>query len=477
MKPKPLLSPDIDIRKYLLSLRPAKRARAIALLGEEHIDALDRSWPFWRHLGQGAPAGDWRTWVVMAGRGFGKTRAGAEWIRDHVKAGPPLKIALVAATLAEAREVMVEGESGLLAVADHCVDDWLPSRGILKFDNGSEARLFSGASPQILRGPQHHYAWCDELAKWEKPQETWDMLQFTMRLGPRPQVLVTTTPAPGPVLAGIMALKGSVVTRGSTHANPHLPAAYVEAVEEMYGGTRLGRQEIDGELLPDVAGALWSVELLERCRVAGADQGTVPLGTVPKGAALVGEKGQSPFGDSPRLPNMPYTRTVIGVDPPSGDGTCGIIACALDADGIGHVLADHSVTARSPEGWASAVAAAAQVHGAQMVVAETNQGGAMVEACLRAADSKLRVRGVRADVGKSDRAVPVASLFEAGKVRLHGRFPELEAELCGLIAGGGYEGPSTGLGRRSPDRADAMVWALSELMLGREVPVARVRRL
>ncbi len=476
MKPQPLLSPDTDIRAYLLSLHPAKRRRAIAMLGEEHLDALDRSWPFWRHRGQGAPVGDWRTWIIKAGRGFGKTRAGAEWIRDHLKAGPPLKIALVGATLHDAREVMVEGDSGLLAVCDHLIDDWLPSRGLLKFDNGSEARLFSGASPQILRGPQHHYAWCDELAKWEKPQETWDMLQFGMRLGARPQVLVTTTPAPGPVLAGIMAAKGSVVTGGSTNANPHLPKAYVEAVEEMYGGTRLGRQEIDGELLPDVAGALWSVELLERCRLESPSRLREGLG-VGSGAPRSPDR---PPPTPPASGRGGFTRTVIGVDPPSGDGTCGIIACALDADGIGHVLADHSVTARSPEGWARAVAAAAEVHGAQMVVAETNQGGAMVEAVLRAADSKLRVRGVKAEVGKADRAVPVASRFEASKVRLHGRFPELEAELCGLIAGGGYEPVWSGGPRgpgRSPDRADAMVWALSELMLGKSVSEPRVRAL
>jgi phage terminase large subunit-like protein len=326
--------------------------------------------------------------------------------------------------------------------------------------------LFSGASPEQLRGPQHHIAWCDELAKWEKPGETWDMLQFGLRLGDRPRVLVTTTPKPGPVLTRIMAAKGCVKTVGKTRENPHLPAAFVETVEELYAGTRLGRQELDGELLPDVAGALWSVELLERCRV-GAEKGTVPSGTVPNGAVPEGEQGaKPPCGDSPR---SQFTRTLIGVDPPSGDGTCGIIACALDAGGISYVLADHSVTARSPEGWARAVATAAEVHGASLVVAETNQGGQMVEAVLKAADAKLRVKAVQAHISKSERATPIATAFEAGKVRLCGRFEELEAELCGMIAGGGYEGPG-----RSPDRADAMVWALSELMMGKERGVPRI---
>ena len=465
MKPTPRLPPDTDIRAYILELTPEKRRRAMALLGEEHIVALDRSWPLWRHLGQGEPPGDWRTWVIKAGRGFGKTRAGAEWISHQIKPelkhrhqqgpkqGNALKIALVAATLDEARKVMVEGESGLLTVADLWIDDWWPSRGLLKFSDGSEARLFSGASPEALRGPAHHIAWCDELAKWEKAGETWDMLQFGMRLGAAPRVLITTTPKSGPVLTRIMAGTGCVVTNGSSRANPHLPAAFIDAVMDQYAGTRLGRQEIEGELLPDAEGALWNVELLERCRLLtgrGRGKKTRPI----------------------------FTRTVIGVDPPSGNGTCGIIACGLDADGIAYVLADHSVTARSPQGWAEAVAAAAHTHGTSQIIAETNQGGKMVEAVLRSADAKLRVKSVTAHLSKSDRAVPVASRFEAGKVKLCGRFPALEAELCGLIAGGGYDpvwsGGPGGPGK-SPDRADACVWALTELLLGRERAVPRVR--
>ena len=448
----------------LAKLKPEHAKVALKMARPASWLGANRDFPNWAHDGQNSPPGDWRTWVLKAGRGYGKTRTGAEWVAAHAPSDGKLKIALVAATLAEARSIMVDGQAGLLAVAGDEVARWMPSRGLLCFTNGAEAALFSGASPEQLRGPQHHIAWCDELAKWEKPGETWDMLQLGMRLGEHPQVLVTTTPKPGPALTRIMASNRCVVTGGRTRENPHLPLAYVETVEELYAGTRLGRQELDGELLPDVAGALWSVALIERCRIS---QDTVRPELVEGQVVQPYFDKLSTNGDGGAALN--FTRTVIGVDPPSGDGTCGIIACAIDADGIGYVLADHSVSARSPERWASAVAAAAVIHGAQMVIAETNQGGTMVEAVLRAADTKLRVKSVQASMSKSDRATPIAMQFEAGKVRLCARFEELEAELCGLIAGGGYEGPG-----RSPDRADAMVWALTELMLGKEPVMPRI---
>lgn len=465
---------ESEFATLIKRLKPHERLQFFNSLGLQNAEAVDGDWSNWAHDGQRCPPGDWRTWVIMAGRGFGKTRAGAEWVADLVDGCPDLRIALVGASIDEARRVMIDGQSGLLAVAGDLVERFHPSRRLLRFKNGAEAVLFSGASPEALRGPEHHFAWCDELAKWEKPGETWDMLQLGLRLGERPQVLVTTTPKPGPDLTRIMAAKGCVVTRGKTRANPHLPAAFVETVEELYAGTRLGRQELDGELLPDVAGALWSVELLERCRIPLENDIKNPF---VSGAVEMPGGRAKPMGVSTKLDTsgkggaafLQYMRTLIGVDPPAGDGTCGIVACALDADGIAYVLADHSVTARSPEGWASAVAAAAEVHNAQMVVAETNQGGAMVEAVLKAADARLRVKAVQAHISKSDRATPIAARFEAGKVRLCGRFEELEAQLCGMIARGGYEGPG-----RSPDRADAMVWALSELMLGREQSPPRI---
>jgi phage terminase large subunit-like protein len=300
------------------------------------------------------------------------------------------------------------------------------------------------------------------------------MLQLGLRLGDRPRALVTTTPRPGPVLRRIMESRGTVVTGGPTRANPHLPAAFVEAMAEQYAGTRLGRQELEGELLTDVEGALWTVELLERCRILSEARTKSPVRPefvegLPFSSDRAEREGRASTSSAPTGKQAAFVKTVIGVDPPASSGTCGIVACARDAAGIAHVLADHSVTGRPPEAWARAVAAAAEVHGASSVIAERNQGGEMVRAVLRAADAALPVRLVHASIGKSARAEPVHALFEAGKVRLHGCFPELEAELRGLIAGGGYERvawPGPGGPGASPDRADAMVWALTELMLG-----------
>jgi phage terminase large subunit-like protein len=476
------LPPDTDLLEFLLGLPPEAWEEWVDRLGFAEADAVDRDWPTWAHDGQQAPpksgdGSDWSTCVVMGGRGFGKTRAGSEWIVSLIQDRAAPRIALVGATLAEARRVMVEGRSGLLEVAGPWIREWRPSLGTLKFRDGAVATLFSGASPELLRGPEHDFAWCDELAKWEKAQESWDMLQFGLRLGERPRALITTTPRPGPVLRAIMASPATIVTGGPSDANPHTSAFWRRDMAERYAGTRLARQELDGELLTDAAGALWTAELLERCRGdshfhARSDDGTHG-----------GAKSDCPHShhggaksDCPHSPH--FTRIVIGVDPPAGDGTCGIIACARDEAGRAHVLADHSVTARSPEGWSRAVAEAAALWGdlhsgvPVRVVAEKNQGGAMVAAVLRTADANLRVRLVTATCGKSERAEPVAMLFEAGKAVLHGAFPRLEAELLGMIAGGDYEGPGA-----SPDRADAMVWALTELMLGKERGVPRVRAL
>ena len=440
-----ILRPDID------ALDAEDVAAMVANLTEEERFALEAHWPSWAHGGQLPPAGDWRTWVIMAGRGYGKTRAGAEWIAEMVRPstalgtngeGGRLRIALVAATVDEARRVMIEGESGLLTVAADLIEAWSPARRLLRFRGGSEAVLFSGASPESLRGPEHHLAWCDEIAKWDHGDESWDNLQLGLRLGAAPRALVTTTPRGGTVIERIIATTGCVVSGGATWANPHLPPAFIEAVEGMYGGTRKGRQELNGELIRDVAGALWTVEMIEACRVKGRPS------TSPGGTEL-------------------FRRYVIGVDPPAGDGTCGIILCALDWEGIGHMLGDHSMGAVTPGAWAARVAAVAGMNAETLVVAEVNQGGVMVEAVLRAADPALRIKLVRASVGKSARAEPVALLFEQGKVRLHGRFDALEAELRGMVAGGGYAGPGA-----SPDRADAMVWALTELMV---VPRAEPR--
>jgi phage terminase large subunit-like protein len=329
---------------------------------------------------------------------------------------------------------------------------------MLEFPNGAVAFAYSGEKPDKLRGPEHHVAWCDELAKWAYPQATWDNLMLGLRLGRRPRTLVTTTPRPIGLVKALANDPAVKVDRGRTEDNRHLPAAFLADVRGRYAGTRLARQELDGEIVEDVEGALWTRALVERCRTDPHPP------TLLRSAAAGGPLPLPQAGEE-------FARIVIGVDPPVsvGGDACGILAVALGADGVGYVLGDHSVSGLSPEGWARAVAAAAEAHRADRVVAEANQGGAMVESVLRAADCALPVKLVHARRGKSARAEPVAALFEAGRAKFAGAFPELEDQLCGMAIGGGYQGPG-----RSPDRADAMVWALTELMLGkRKAPAVR----
>ena len=394
-------------------------------------------WPAWARKAQLAPPGDWRTWLILAGRGFGKTRAGAEWVRSVAERDPEARIALVAASLSEARAIMVDGESGLGAISPpQRRPKFESSLRRLTWPGGAQATLYSAAEPDSLRGPQHSHAWCDEIAKWEnaggRAVAAWNNLLMGLRLGHDPRVVATTTPRDVPLLRRLLdESDGTIVTRGSTFDNEmNLPARFVRAMRRTFGQSLLGRQELGGELILDRPGALWSRALLEGCRQPSA--------------------------------TSPGVRTVIGIDPPaSADGdACGIVVCVLGEDGIVRVVADASVEKASPERWARAAADAAEAWSADRVVAEANQGGAMVASVLRAASINLPLRLVHARTGKSARAEPVAALYEAGRVRHAGMFVKLEDELCGLMAGGSYEGPG-----RSPDRADALVWALTELCL------------
>ncbi|MEQ1551875.1 terminase family protein [Sphingorhabdus sp.] len=407
----------------------------------EEMWQLEYKWEFWQRTDQRPPEGDWRTWFVMAGRGFGKTRMAAEYVRAAAEADGSLRIALVAATLHEARSIMIEGESGLLSIApDEQRPIWEPSLKRLVWPTGAIANVFAASEPEALRGPEHHLAWADEVAKWEKGTDAWDNLMMTMRLGEDPRIVATTTPRAVPLVRRLLKEAGVAITRGAMEANrAHLPDSFREAMQEVYGKARLGRQELLGEFLEDAEDALWTRDLIEKCRVKGGSE---------------------------------MRRIVIGVDPPASAGgdACGIIAVGKGADGKAYVLADHSVKGRSPEGWARAVSTAALVWGADRVVAEANNGGDMVVSTLQAADVSMPVKKVSASRGKVARAEPVAALYEAGKAFHIGAFPELEDELCGLISGGGYEGPG-----RSPDRADALVWAMSELMLGKRANEPRVR--
>lgn len=409
----------------------AMLATIIETLKPGQISAINNHWPLWRQPVQDEPAGDWRVWLMMAGRGFGKTRLGAQWVRARAVATPGARIALVAATMAEVRSVMVEGESGLLA-ATRAVDQvqWEPSLGRLTWGNGTQAFAYSAETPEALRGPQHHFAWCDELGKWKQGEALWDNLMLGLRLGIQPRTLVTTTPRGSALLKRLRETKGVIERRGRMRDNPFLPTAFRQSVEGLYAGTTIGRQELDGELIEDLAGALWTRAMIEAAR-------------------------------TDTLPGL--RRVVIAVDPPAGVGgdACGIIAAALGDDGRAYLLEDASVTGHRPEGWAAAVAACAARNCADLVVAEANNGGAMVESVLRGASAVLPLRLVHATHGKTRRAEPVATLYHLDLVRHTVASPALEDELCGLMSDGSYEGPG-----RSPDRADALVWALTELLLG-----------
>lgn len=406
------------------------------------------SWPLYARDDQLAPDGFWTVWLVLGGRGAGKTRTGAEWVRAlatgraHAGGPPAGRIALVGETFADVRDVMVEGPSGLLAI--HSLDErpaWSPSRRRLDWPNGATASVFSAEDPDALRGPQFDAAWADELAKWRHGPETFDMLQFGLRLGARPRQVVTSTPRPVPLLRRLLAAPGTVVSRARTADNAaNLAPAFLTAVTGAYAGTRLGRQELEGEMVEDRPDALWTRAELEAVRIAA----------VP-----------------------PLQRVVVAIDPPAGSGArsdaCGLIAAGLDADGRAVVLEDASLRGARPETWARRAVALCHAHGADRLVAEVNQGGDMVAAVIREVDPAMPVWPVRATRGKWTRAEPVAALYAQGRVRHAGSFPALEDEMADF----GLDGLSDG---RSPDRLDALVWAITALLIT-PGPVPRVRGL
>jgi phage terminase large subunit-like protein len=425
---------DPSYAEQLAELEEDELSWVLEGIPPEQRGQLLRHWPFWSRGNQKQPAGMWRVWLIMAGRGYGKTRAGAEWVRDFARKNGLCRIALVGATQAEARAIMVEGESGILEVCEAPERPrFEPSLDRLVWPNGTIATLYSGAEPDGLRGASHHLAWADEIAKWKAGVAAWDNLMLGLRLGDYPRAVATTTPRPVPLLKRLLAERNVAVSHGRTRDNrAHLAPAFIAAIEDNYGGTRLGRQELDGELIEDVEGSLWPRALIEACRVRAAPQ---------------------------------MKRIVVAVDPPAGAGArsdaCGIIVAGLGADDRGYVLADASVQGLRPEGWARKVSDTAESWNADRVIAEANQGGAMVRSVLQAAGHVLPLRLIHASRGKAARAEPVAALYEAGRVSHAGRFPALEDEMAGMTIGGDYAGPG-----RSPDRADALVYALTELMLG-----------
>lgn len=390
-------------------------------------------WAFCGRRAQKAPPGDWRTWLLMGGRGSGKTRAGAEWVHALASANPTARIALIAETLGDAREVMIDGISGICRIARINRPDFEISRKRLVWPNGAVAHIFSSEDPESLRGPQFDFAWCDELAKWKHGPECWDMLQFGLRLGTRPQALVTTTPRPVPLIKTLMADPGTVTRTIRTVDNAdHLAPGFIDAMASRYGGTRLGRQELDGELIADRDDGLWKRDMIEALTL----------------------KRSSEMG--------PLGRIVVAVDPPASasakDSCCGIVVAGLDGQGRAMVLADCSVEGATPAGWANAVVRAYRRFDADRVVAEINQGGDMVSAMLKSVDATLPITTVRASRGKWTRAEPVAALYEQGRVLHAGAMAQLEDQMCEF----GPDGLASG---RSPDRVDALVWALTALML------------
>lgn len=427
---------------WIASAAADVQKRFLDELDEGELRALPFLFEFWAMEHQLPPEGDWKSWVILGGRGAGKSRAGSEWVRAQVEGAGPLtpgrcrRLALVGETFDQVRDVMIFGESGIMACSPpDRRPEWQATRRRLVWPNGAEAQAFSASEPEALRGPQFDGAWLDELAKWKKAEATWDMLQFALRLGEDPRICVTTTPRNVGVLKRLLEAPSTVTTHAPTEANrANLADSFLEEVRARYAGTRLGRQELDGILMGETEGALWTSDMLHAAQVE-------------------------------EIPEL--SRIVVAVDPPvtghEGSDECGIVVAGVVATGEpqhwrAYVLEDASVSAARPTQWAEAAVAAMERHGADRIVAEVNQGGDLVEAVLRQVDPMVPVKQVRASRGKAARAEPVAALYEQGRVRHVKGLGELEDQLAQMTQQG-WEG--TG----SPDRLDALVWALHDLML------------
>lgn len=382
------------------------------------------------------PPGEWVTWLILAGRGWGKSKTGAQSVLEVVANGSASRIALVAPTAADARDVMVEGESGILASAKPWERPlYEPSKRRLTWPNGAIATTYSAEEPEALRGPQHDFAWCDELCRWKYVQDTWDMLQFGLRLGKSPRQIITTTPKPIKTLKEILADPMTIVTRGRTLDNKdNLAPAFMRKVVGKYEGTRLGRQELEAAILEDVAGALWDRNHIDLTRIKSRPPSINPV--------------------------------VVAVDPPVTSGEdadeCGIVVAGRDqATNSLVVLGDHSSHGDTPGEWAKKVVEAYKLHQANYIVAEVNNGGELVAEVIRHVDPNLPIRMVRASRGKVTRAEPIALLYEQGRASHLGSFAQLEDQMCMFTSD--FDPKVMGF---SPDRVDALVWAATFCMDG-----------
>lgn len=406
-----------------------KRAELLASLSQAETEALRYEWRFWARPQQLTPPGNWRVWLILAGRGFGKTRSVVECVNEHVERGVSGRIGIAGATAGDVRDVLVEGESGFLAVSPPWNRPlYEPTKRRLTWPNGARATLFSADEPDRFRGPQHDFFVADELAAWRYP-DAWDQAMFGLRLGKSPRAIVATTPRPTPLIRDLVSREGHdvVVTRGKTQDNrANLAPAFITQIVRKYEGTRLGRQELDGEILDDAPGALWKREQLDELRIKEAPDH--------------------------------LSRVVVGVDPAvssteSSDET-GIVVVGIDREGYIYVLEDGTISA-SPLKWAQQVVRLYREHSADRVIAEVNQGGDLVESNLLTVDRNIAVTKVRATRGKAVRAEPVAALYEQKRVRHIGVLARLEDQMCTW---------DPRLSEKSPDRVDALVWAITELI-------------
>lgn len=439
----------MSIALLITSLTPAERVEFLHQLTPREALVFQHTWKYWARPKQLPPTDkDWSTWLVLAGRGFGKTRVGAEQMHEWAKeVGDVGRFALVGKDPADVRKTMIEGESGLQA----CAEPWFrptyePSLLELTWPNGCRAFAYSSETPDKLRGPQHHKFWGDELGKWKHPQDTWDNLQLGLRLGDNPQGVITTTPRPIPTLREILADPSTAVTRGSTYDNAaNLPQKFLDVLLRKYEGTRLGRQELRAELLSDTPGALWTLAIIQKARVA--------------------------YGV--KVPHL--VRICIAIDPATSDphkvrpggkseaeeaeghAETGIVVGGVDAEGTPYILEDASGH-YSPGEWGDKAVELYHTYQADCVIAEVNQGGAMVEHVVKVAARDKRttvpVRTVHATRGKQTRAEPVSSLYEQKRVRHVGAFPELEDQMTTWVPG-----------MKSPDRMDALVWLVTALAI------------